>query len=185
MHLANELMNIAPGNGYAVFLDRDGTLIEDVGYLHKPEDVVWKDGTYAALKRLQDAGYALVVITNQSGVGRGLFTEHDVVRVHERMRADLEREGIGMTGFYYCPHTPWADCDCRKPKPGMVLKAAEQWHIVLSGSWFIGDTCSDVEAGLAAGVRTCLVSSERDCPAVICARARSLNDAVDQILVGP
>lgn len=150
----------------AVFLDRDGTLIHDKHYLDTPEGVEWYDGAFEALRSLEDAGYHLVIVTNQSGVARGKMTEQDVHAIHERMRKDLEGEGIEVKDFYYCPYLKDAkveeyrrDSDLRKPSPGMLLKAAEEHDLDLASSYMIGDKPSDVEAGARAGTRTILVQT--------------------------
>lgn len=143
----------------AVFLDRDGVINEDRGYVHRWEDFSFLPGAIEALRRLQQKGYLLVVITNQSAVARGLCTEADVLALHERMRAFLREQGIELTGIYYCPHHPQGSvsdyaiaCSCRKPEPGMILRAAQEHGIDLSRSLLVGDKLSDLEAGRAAGI---------------------------------
>lgn len=143
----------------AVFLDRDGVLNEDRGYVHRWEDFSFLPGAIDALRRLQQQGYLLVVITNQSAVARGLCSEADVLALHERMRAFLREQGIELTGIYYCPHHPQGSvsdyaiaCSCRKPEPGMILRAAQEHGIDLSRSLLVGDKLSDLEAGRAAGI---------------------------------
>lgn len=143
----------------AVFLDRDGVLNEDRGYVHRWEDFSFLPGAIDALRRLQQQGYLLVVITNQSAVARGLCSEADVLALHERMRAFLREQGIELTGIYYCPHHPQGSvsdyaiaCSCRKPEPGMILRAAQEHGIDLSRSLVVGDKLSDLEAGRAAGI---------------------------------
>ncbi|HVP12147.1 MAG TPA: HAD family hydrolase [Phycisphaerae bacterium] len=163
-------MSTAPAQP-AVFLDRDRTLIEDPGYISDPEQVRLLDGAAESLCRLRDAGYAVVVVTNQSGVARGLLTEGDLAIVHQRMRDLLRAQGADVDGIYYCPFLdgPEAvreqyrrDSSLRKPKPGMLLLAAEELHIDLKSSWMIGDSARDVQAGRAAGCRTILISSEAE-----------------------
>lgn len=143
----------------AVFLDRDGVLNEDRGYVHRWEDFSFLPGAIDALRRLQQQGYLLVVITNQSAVARGLCSEADVLALHERMRAFLREQGIELTGIYYCPHHPQGSvsdyaiaCSCRKPEPGMILRAAQEHGIDLSRSLLVDDKLSDLEAGRAAGI---------------------------------
>ena len=143
----------------AVFLDRDGVLNEDRGYVHRWEDFAFLPGVIDALRRLQQKGYLLVVITNQSAVARGLCAEADVLALHERMRAFLHGQGIELAGIYYCPHHPQGSvarytraCACRKPEPGMILRAAREHGIDLSRSLLVGDKLSDLEAGRAAGL---------------------------------
>jgi D-glycero-D-manno-heptose 1,7-bisphosphate phosphatase len=141
----------------AAFLDRDGTLIEDVGFPRHPELVRLVDGAAAALRRLVAANLSLVVVSNQSGIGRGLITGDEARSVHERFIALLGDEEIILDGAKYCPHAPEAGCDCRKPRPGMILEAAENLHLDLGCSFMIGDKLSDVEAGERAGCRTVLL----------------------------
>lgn len=143
----------------AVFLDRDGTVIDEVGHLGEPERVVVLPGVPEALQRLSGAGLALVVITNQAGVARGLFTE-DAVRAVNAHTANLLREhGVHVDGWYHCPHHPdfTGACDCRKPAPGMLKSAARDLDLDLSSSWMVGDHPTDAEAGLAAGARPIMV----------------------------
>jgi D-glycero-D-manno-heptose 1,7-bisphosphate phosphatase len=147
-----------------VFLDRDGTLIEDTGYPLRPEQIRILGGTVRGLDRLAGAGYKLVVITNQSAVARGLLTEAELTRFHEALDAQLNMLGVHVDAYYACPHHPdpakavrqdlAVDCECRKPRPGMILRAAEDLGLDLGASWVVGDSWRDVGAGRAAGVRT-------------------------------
>jgi len=145
----------------AVFFDRDGTLISDTGYISCPEDVRLLPGAVDLLKYLRKSGYLLVVVSNQSGVGRGLITELQAAQVHERFISLLAQQGVLLNGIFYCPHAPEIHCDCRKPLPGMLLKAAEQLDIDLARSYMIGDKPSDCEAGQAAGCNTFLLGPSR------------------------
>ena len=143
----------------AVFLDRDGTVIDEVGHLGEPGRVVLLAGVPTALTRLADAGYALVLITNQAGVARGYFTEVEVEAVNARTAELLEAEGVRLERWYHCPHHPdfTGPCDCRKPLPGMLVRAAEELELDLARSWMVGDHPSDAEAGQAAGARSIMV----------------------------
>jgi D-glycero-D-manno-heptose 1,7-bisphosphate phosphatase len=148
----------------AVFLDRDGTLIEEVHYLSAPEQVRPIPGAADAVRQLNAAGVLVVVVTNQAGVARGYFPERRVAEAHERLSALLAEAGARVDAYFYCPHHPTegvgayrAECACRKPKPGMLLTAARELDIDLGRSWMIGDKPDDAEAGLAAGCRTILV----------------------------
>jgi len=134
------------------FLDRDGVLIVDPGYLGDPEGVVLLPGVAEALRQLRAAGYCIVVITNQSGVGRGYFTESDLAAVHARMAALLLEQGACVDGIYYCPHGPEAACDCRKPAPGLIEQAAAEWGIAVGQSFMAGDQPRDLEAARRAGI---------------------------------
>lgn len=148
---------MAHGARAAVFLDKDGTLVDDVPYNVDPDRIVLARGAYAGTAALHRAGYALVVVTNQSGVARGLFGEDALVGVEAKLRALLAPTPIA--GFYFCPHGPDDGCDCRKPLPGMLLRAAAELDIDLRASWMIGDILNDVEAGARAGCRTVLVDN--------------------------
>jgi D-glycero-D-manno-heptose 1,7-bisphosphate phosphatase len=148
----------------AVFLDRDGTIIREADYLRRPEQVRLLPHVADALRRLQDAGFALVLVTNQSGIARGLLTEADLAGVHDLLRARLARRGVHLDAIYYCPHHPEATnlryrraCTCRKPAPGMLLQAAEHLDLDLTRSFAVGDSERDLVAGRAAGCRSVLV----------------------------
>ena len=139
----------------AVFIDRDGTLMRDVDYCGDPNEVAVFDAVPPALQRLKAAGYKVIVITNQSGIGRGYFNE----KAYRSVEAELERQvGPGLIdATYFCPHSPDEACECRKPEPGMVVRAAREHAIDLSRSYFIGDKNSDIECGRRAGTKTILV----------------------------
>jgi D-glycero-D-manno-heptose 1,7-bisphosphate phosphatase len=151
----------------AVFLDRDGVLIEERGLLVRPDQIRVLENAPAALARLREAGFLLVVATNQAVVARGLATESDVDRIHAEMSRLLQRGGApALDAIYFCPHHPHADlpayrvvCDCRKPRPGMLLEAAREHDILLDSSFMIGDRLSDVVAGARAGCRTVLLNT--------------------------
>lgn len=139
----------------ALFLDRDGTLISDVGYPRDPALVEPLPGAFAALRALQ-ARFALVIVSNQSGIGRGLITTAEAAAVHARVVELFGEAGVAFAGAYYCPHDPGAGCACRKPAPGLLLDAARELGIELAGSIMLGDKPSDVAAGRAAGCRHAL-----------------------------
>ncbi len=147
----------------AIFLDRDGTLNKDTGYVHRPEDWKWLPFAREALARAQKAGYALIVASNQSGIARGFFTEDDLARLERHIDADLSGIGVTIRGWYHCPHLPeiTGPCQCRKPAPGMLLAAQKDLAIDMSQSWMIGDRLRDCEAGLAAGLSTIKISDDR------------------------
>jgi D-glycero-D-manno-heptose 1,7-bisphosphate phosphatase len=142
-----------------VFLDRDGTLIAEVGHLGEPERVELLPGVPRALRRLRDAGFGLAVVTNQAGVARGLFTEDAVRVVNARVAELLGREEIWIDGWYFCPHHPefTGACECRKPQPGMLRQAARELELDLAASWMVGDHPGDAEAGRRAGARPIVV----------------------------
>lgn len=141
----------------AVFLDRDGTLNHDPGYLGDAEEFRFLPGVFGALKRLQDAGYLIFVVSNQSGIARGFFGLEDLRRVHDRMAAGLRENGVVLDGIFYCPHHPAEQCACRKPSPRMVLDAAARYGVDLGKSYFVGDRASDIDTGRNAGCGTILV----------------------------
>lgn len=138
----------------AIFLDRDGTLVEEVNFLSRVEHLHVFDHTAPALRRLKSAGFLLIVVTNQSGIGRGLYTESDMHAIHREIQ---ERTGYLIDGFYFCPHMPDAGCGCRKPKTGMFLQAETDHPIDIAASWTVGDKILDIEAGINAGTRTVMV----------------------------
>lgn len=144
----------------ALFLDRDGVLNKDIGYAFLPEQVQWVEGLFSALKAAQAAGYKLFVVTNQSGVARGLFTEEQVKKLHLWMGSELKKQGVTIEEFLYCPHHATegqgayaVDCECRKPKPGMLLDVMARHEIDMQKSFMIGDKDRDIEAAKAAGIQ--------------------------------
>ena len=139
----------------AVFVDRDGTIMRDVDYCGDPADVQLLDGASEALRHLKSHGFKIVVITNQSGIGRGYFDEKQYREVEAEVDRQIGKDVIDAT--YYCPHLPEDGCNCRKPSAGMIFQAAQDHHIDLTKSFFIGDKRSDIECGRNAGVRTILV----------------------------
>lgn len=148
----------------AVFLDRDGTINEDVGYPGRYDQVRIYPYSFEAVRRINEAGLAAVVITNQSGVGRGFFTEDDLRVVHEKMAKAFQDENARLDGIFYCPHffssaspESGADCACRKPFPGMALKAREALDLDLEGSYMVGDKVEDIRFGLNIGATPVLV----------------------------
>jgi histidinol-phosphate phosphatase family protein len=145
----------------AVFVDRDGTLIEDVGYARDPDDVCLVDGAVEALETFRRRGFRLIVVSNQSGIGRGVISPVEANAVHDRFVAELATRGVRLDDVRYCPHGPDAGCDCRKPEPGLLLAAAREHGIDLSSSFMIGDAARDVEAGRRAGCTTILIDGAR------------------------
>jgi D-glycero-D-manno-heptose 1,7-bisphosphate phosphatase len=170
----------------AVFLDRDGTVSVEMGYIHEKDlpQFALCQGAAEGMKRLQDAGYELVLVTNQSGVARGYYPESMVEKVHARLRELLKAQGVALTAIYYCPHHPSPmgatdngltdvagqvaarpvaryaiDCDCRKPRPGMGLRAAKDLSLDLSKSWMVGDKSADMGFAKNLGVQAVLVTS--------------------------
>jgi D-glycero-D-manno-heptose 1,7-bisphosphate phosphatase len=134
-----------------VFLDRDGTLIEDHGYTHRVEDYALLPGVPEALRRLGRAGFALAIVTNQSGIGRGYYGEDEFHAFQRHLVADLARRGVAIESTFFCPHLPGAGCACRKPAPGMLERARRELGADLARSWVIGDHRGDVELAARAG----------------------------------
>jgi D-glycero-D-manno-heptose 1,7-bisphosphate phosphatase len=141
-----------------VILDRDGVINEDSdAYIKSPEEWIPIPGSLEAISRLHQAGYRIVVATNQSGVARGLFDMETLHRIHERMGQAAARLGGAVEAVFFCPHGPNDDCSCRKPKPGLLLDIARRLKTELNGVWSVGDSLRDVQASLAAGARPALV----------------------------
>lgn len=150
----------------AIFIDKDGTLIHDVPYNVNPGLITLQPGALEALRFLQLQGYLIVIISNQPGVAHGFFKESELETVKETIAGLLQQGGIELAGFYYCPHSPngnvpkyTTSCSCRKPRPGLILKAARELNIDKSRSWMIGDILHDIEAGKRAGCRTILLNN--------------------------
>ena len=135
----------------AVFLDRDGVMIEQVAYLSRPDQVALIPGAAEALRLIHRHGDLAVVISNQSGVGRGYFSAADVDAVHDRIQQLLAEQGESVDAYYYCPHAPNEACSCRKPSPEMILRAAERFGIDVGSSLMLGDKLSDLKCGVNAG----------------------------------
>ena len=168
----------------AAFIDRDGVLNQERGFVHRIEDFAFVTGAIAALQALQSAGYLLVVITNQSGIARGLYAEAEYLALTAHMRECLHVAGVRLDAVEYCPHLPDApvelyrlDCDCRKPKPGMLIKAIRALDIDPETSFIVGDRLSDIDAGRAAGLGRCfLVRTGYPLPDEALARADAVYD---------
>lgn len=143
----------------AIFLDRDGVLIEDRHYVHKISDVYITDETIRGLKLLTEHGWPLFVVTNQSGINRGLYSEEEMELVHNHINNVLKKEKIHIEKYYFCPHTPEEHCACRKPKTGMLEHASTEAGITLAQSWLIGDKITDIEAGKRSNMHTILISN--------------------------
>jgi len=172
----------------AIFIDKDGTLIEDVPYKVDVEKIALMP--YAGrLKALQDKGYLLIVVSNQTGVAKGLFQEEDLVKVKDRLVLLLKKDDVTLDGFYYCPHDMQGKvkeyairCEDHKPRPGMLLKAAQDYDVDLSTSWMIGDKPEDVEAGKNAGCKIILITNGQSDPKEPDFVVHDLGDAVQHIL---
>jgi D-glycero-D-manno-heptose 1,7-bisphosphate phosphatase len=186
----------------AVFLDRDGTVCAEVGYVNHLDRLYVYPWAAEAILRLNQVGLPVIVVTNQSGVGRGYFTEKLVRQAHRKIAAQLASRGARVDAFYYCPHHPTAplkayrrDCRCRKPSPGMVEKAAKRFHIDLNSSYVVGDSYRDMQLGFGVGARTALVMTgygqgeyeyhRKQWPRMPDLIAENLLEAVKRILAEP
>ena len=172
----------------AVFLDRDGVINADSGYVGDWDSFVFLPGVIEAMRKLCDSGYALVVVTNQSGIARGFYTEEDFHVLTDRMCKELSQNGVSIAGVYFCPHLPDATlaryrtiCECRKPQPGLIHRAVEELKIDLTRSAMVGDKNSDMEAALASGIphRYQVTSGE---PVATCIAVNDLPDACRVLL---
>jgi D-glycero-D-manno-heptose 1,7-bisphosphate phosphatase len=155
----------------AAFLDRDGVINRDLGYIHRVEDFQFLPGVFECCAGLQAEGYRLFVVTNQAGIAKGLYTQPQMHALHEWMAGQFRRRGIAIEKVYHCPHHPegivpgfTAVCECRKPKPGMLLSAQAEFGVDLAQSLLVGNRESDIEAGLAAGVATTILVEEESPP---------------------
>ena len=179
----------------AVFLDKDGTLINDIPYNVDPDLIALSDDSVDGLRKLQKAGYKLIIVTNQSGVSRGFFKEASLKGVESRLNELLKTRHLKLDGFYYCPHHPDGiiteyaiACECRKPNPGMLKQSAKEHNIDLHRSWMIGDILNDVEAGNRAGVKSILIDNGNETEWIEGAfrkpvyTAKNINDAAGFIL---
>ncbi len=170
----------------AVFLDRDGTInVYKPDYRWKVEDFLWIPEAKEGLRILSKTDYKIIIVTNQSGVGRGYYTKEDVEWLHDWMLEECKKEGIRIDAIYYCPHHPDEGCLCRKPKPGMIHRAAEELGIDLKKSWMIGDNPKDIAAGKSAGLKTIQIKNkelkEKDQNIHPEKRVEHLKDAVTHI----
>ena len=181
----------------SVFLDKDGTLVENVPYNVDPTLIRLTDGALEALSKLHAAGFRLIIVSNQSGVAHGKFKEDELKKVEAHLRERLDEANIPLAGFYYCPHHPDGkvatysiSCFCRKPNPGLLFQAAREHNLNLAGSWIVGDILHDIEAGRRADCRTVLIDNGNETewrlsplrqPHV---RAANLLEAAEVILAG-
>jgi rfaE bifunctional protein nucleotidyltransferase chain/domain len=167
----------------AVFLDRDGVINKDIGYCHQPEQFQLLPGVLEGLKKLSDANYALILVTNQAGIGLGYFKHEDFFQVNRAMFRAIAPSGAGLDKIFYCPHGINDECRCRKPKAGMIERGFEELELIRESSWMVGDLVTDVEAGKAAGLKTIrLAEHEKESDTKAHFLAQSLEQAADHIL---
>jgi D-glycero-D-manno-heptose 1,7-bisphosphate phosphatase len=141
----------------AIFLDRDGVINKEKNYLYKKEDFEFIEGVFESCRYFQEIGYQLIVVTNQSGIARGYYQEDDFHRLTNWMLEQFDNQGIKILNVFFCPHGPESTCNCRKPKPGMLLEAKEMYNINMDSSWIIGDKEADVGAANAAGIENTIL----------------------------
>jgi histidinol-phosphate phosphatase family protein len=166
----------------AVFLDRDGVINRGAGegnYITRWEDFEFLPGAAQAIASLAQAGWAVIVVSNQRGVAKGLLSIAELETIHQRMLGELAKAGAGLDGIYYCPHEIEPACECRKPAPGMLLRAAREHQIDIAASWMVGDSETDMEAGRRAGCRTLRITGGAP---MLDGSAPSLLDAARRIL---
>jgi histidinol-phosphate phosphatase family protein len=159
-----------------IFLDRDGVINRRLegDYVKSYEEFEFLPGVVDAIRKINTKGFKVIIITNQSGIGRGIMTEEDLYRVHEQMLAELKKYNASIDAIYFCPHSPDEGCECRKPKDGLFKQALEDFDIDMSNSWMIGDELKDIEAGKKAGCKTYLLE-----------KGKSLLDIIDEIIANP
>lgn len=174
----------------AIFLDRDGVINQEVDYLSNPNDLILIDGVTEALRIFISLGFKLVVITNQSGIARGMLTEEDLSEIHLRLTDILQKESIVLDGIYFCPHHPdlnleggvtkyLQNCECRKPNNGMILQAQKDLNIDFSQSFLVGDSLRDVQSGNLCKIQGFGVKTGKGCPGLTKAEGMHLNDLLD------
>lgn len=137
----------------AIFFDRDDTLIHDTHYMYKVEQLNYIDGVFETLKELQTRGFQLFIFSNQSGIGRGYFTKEQMDIFHDQLQKDFREHGVEFTEILYCPHAPVDNCDCRKPKPKILIEACEKYNLNPSECFMVGDRVTDAQAGVGAGMK--------------------------------
>ena len=151
----------------AVFLDRDGVINVDKSYVYKQEDFEFCEGVFEALHHFKHLGYLLIIVTNQSGIGRGYYREEDFQSLSAWMKQELSHENITIDAIYHCPHAPEVGCECRKPKSGMFQEAIRDFDIDVRASWMIGDKQSDIEAALGAGIEQTIMLGKRNVKTIL------------------
>ncbi len=179
--MSGRLKRATAGERRLAFLDRDGTLIRDVPFLHDPARVELLPGVPEGLKSLQDAGFALVIVTNQQGIGLGYYTEHDFIEVNRELFRQLAPAGVHVSRIYYCPHSLADECECRKPGSLLLEQALHYYDAAPERCYFLGDSSADCKAAEAVGCRSILIGHENSNTSCTY-RAASFQDAVAWIL---
>lgn len=165
-----------------IFLDRDGVINKEVGYLHKIGDFEFIDGVFDACLNFQSSGYEIIIVTNQSGIERGYYSEKDFHTVTDWMLDQFKDRGVNILDVFFCPHGPDSNCDCRKPKPGMFNQAKNKYGVDMENSWMIGDKEADITAANSAGIsNTVLVKSGHDIDEAN-SKAKFIFDSIKQVV---
>jgi D-glycero-D-manno-heptose 1,7-bisphosphate phosphatase len=140
-----------------IFLDRDGVINNEISYLHKIDEFVFIEGIFKACQNFKNLGYQIIIVTNQSGISRGYFSEEDFHTITDWMLIQFEINGVNILDVFHCPHSPKANCSCRKPKPGMFIQAKKKHKINMDESWMIGDSERDIKAANLAGIKNTII----------------------------
>ncbi|PRM87189.1 D-glycero-beta-D-manno-heptose 1,7-bisphosphate 7-phosphatase [Aliarcobacter cryaerophilus] len=164
-----------------IYLDRDGVINEDFGYVSKIENFKFVNGVFEACKKFLALGYELIVVTNQSGIGRNYYSEDEFLELTKHMRNEFKKKDIDILNVYYCPHDPEDNCSCRKPKAGMILQSLNDFEINLNNSWLIGDKMSDIECAKNCNIQNRILISEDVVDSKDFLVAKSLLDSVKYI----
>ena len=171
-----------PKKGRALFLDRDGIINVDSGYVYKIEDFKFTSGIFKTLLALQAKGFLLIIVTNQSGIARGYYTEEDYRNLTIHMMEKLAKKGISIKGVYHCPHAPDEGCRCRKPRSGMFKAAQKEFKLDMKNSWMIGDKESDMKAAVNAGVKNRILLTKTKELSESTHRIKKISEAIDIVV---
>ena len=163
-----------------IFLDRDGVINKEINYLHKIDDFEFIDGVFESCQYLISLDYQIIVITNQSGISRGYYTEKDFQTITEWMLAQFKKNDINILDVFHCPHSPDSHCNCRKPKPGMLLNARYKHNINMQNSWIIGDKEADIMAGINSGINNTILVQNSHKIDELNSKARFIIDSIQQ-----